>query len=152
MKTKRHSKILELIKNKEITTQEELLKHLKGQGFDVTQATISRDIKELRLVKILGKDGQYRYSVSPAGEIDYASKFSSIFSQSVIAVDRADSMVVLKCFVGMAQAACAAIDAMHFDGLIGTIAGDDTIFAQCRSSEQAAAMVEKVSKMIGGKN
>ena len=148
MKTKRQSHILELIKNYEITTQEELLQKLKEQGFSVTQATISRDIKELRLLKILGKNGQYHYSISPAGEVDYSSKFTSIFAQSVISADFANNMVVLKCFVGMAQAACAAVDAMHFEGLIGTIAGDDTIFAMCRTGEQAKSMVGKVNQML----
>ena len=114
MKAKRHAKILELISAHEIDTQEELLRRLRGAGFDVTQATVSRDIKELRLIKTLSGDGRYRYATS-AEELssDMSFKFLSIFSESVKTVDYAGNIVVVKCYTGMANAACAALDSIH---------------------------------------
>ena len=135
MKRKRHALILELIQQYEITTQDELLAKLRENGFEVTQATVSRDIKELRLVKAMSPSGQYRYMAGAAQGDEYLAKFYTIFSGSVISVDYAGNTCVVKCYAGMAQAACAAIDAMHFEGIVGTLAGDDTIFVLCRTPE-----------------
>lgn len=151
MKTRRHAKILELIQEKPINTQEELLRWLRDEGFDVTQATVSRDIKELRLVKILSSDGQYRYALGKNASSDISSKFHLLFADSVSTVDFAGNFVVIRCMVGMAQAVCAALDAMHWEGTVGTIAGEDTIFIATRSEGNAVALVTEFKKLIAGK-
>ena len=149
MKPKRHAKILELITQYEVNTQEDLLHLLKSVGFDVTQATVSRDIKELRLIKTLSDSGKYKYSVSLKEEpTNFAVKFHSIFHNSVSHIDYAENFVVLKCYVGMAQAACAALDAMKWDGVVGTIAGDDTIFVLMRSPAQAVDLASELKKLM----
>lgn len=151
MKTKRHSKILELIQDNTIDTQEELLRLLKRDGYDVTQATVSRDIKELRLIKILASNGQYKYSTGKNETTDISVKFYSLFSDSVLNVEFAGNIVVLKCMVGMAQAVCAAMDSMHWDGVVGTLAGDDTIFILVRNENSAINLVSEFKKLIAGK-
>lgn len=148
MKTKRHAKILELIQEHAIDTQEELLRWLKQEDFDVTQATVSRDIKELRLVKTLASDGRYRYSTGKSSETDMSGKFHSLFSDSVRSIDCAGNMVAIKCYVGMAQAVCAALDSMHWDGIVGTIAGDDTIFILMRTENTAVNLVGELRKLL----
>lgn len=140
--------ILKLIDKYEIGTQEELLEKLRENGFDATQATVSRDIKELRLVKQMDKNGSYRY-VEGKSETDiYLSKFNAIFAHSVISCDYAGNTVVIKCFTGMAQAACATFDNMKWEGLVGTIAGDDTIFALCRSELLAKELKDSIDKIV----
>ena len=149
MKTKRHSKILELISERDINTQEELLAYLKATGFDVTQATVSRDIKELRLVKTMVSDGKYRYASSVSdSNADIGTKYA-VFSQSTKSVDCAGNMVVVKCFNGMANAACAVLDAMNHEGVVGTLAGDDTIFVLMRDEKSATTLVGKIKELIG---
>lgn len=148
MKRKRHALILELIQQYEITTQDELLAKLRENGFEVTQATVSRDIKELRLVKAMSPSGQYRYMAGAAQGDEYLAKFYTIFSGSVISVDYAGNTCVVKCYAGMAQAACAAIDAMHFEGTVGTLAGDDTIFVLCRTPELTQQLKSSLDKML----
>ena len=143
MKRKRHALILELIQQYEITTQDELLAKLRENGFEVTQATVSRDIKELRLVKAMSPSGQYRYMAGAAQGDEYLAKFYTIFSGSVISVDYAGNTCVVKCYAGMAQAACAAIDAM-----VGTLAGDDTIFVLCRTPELTQQLKSSLDKML----
>ncbi len=148
MKTKRHSKILELISEKDIATQEDLLVYLRESGFDVTQATVSRDIKELRLVKTMISNGKYRYVSAPSeNNTDISTKYA-VFSQSVKGVDCAGNIIVIKCFTGMANAACAVLDAMNHEGIVGTLAGDDTIFILMRDENLALALVEKIKKLI----
>jgi len=150
VKSKRHSKILELIGRYSIDTQEELLKRLKEEGLDVTQATVSRDIKELRLIKIQSPDGKYKYAAATReNEGDQVSfKLHAIFSESVRSIDYAMNTVVVKCYTGLANAACAALDKMHFNGLVGTIAGDDTIFVLMRSEELALQLTQDLAKML----
>ena len=148
MKRKRHALILELIQQYEITTQDELLAKLREKGFDVTQATVARAIKELRLVKAMSPSGQYRYMAGAAQGDEYLAKFYTIFSGSVISVDYAGNTCVVKCYAGMAQAACAAIDAMHFEGIVGTLAGDDTIFVLCRTPELTQQLKSSLDKML----
>lgn len=152
MKAKRHAKILELISEYEIDTQEELLKLLKEQGFDVTQATVSRDIKELRLVKTLSRDGHYRYITgTKQASNDMAFKFHSIFSESVNSVDCAGNIVVVKCYTGMANAACAALDSIHWNGVVGTLAGDDTIFVLIRNEQRAVELMGELKSLLNKK-
>jgi len=149
MKAKRHAKILELIGEKNINTQEELQNELSKQGFQVTQATVSRDIKELRLIKSLSNDGSYHYTTHQKERgSDLSFKFHAIFSESVQSVDYAQNLVVVKCYTGMANAACAALDSIHWEGLVGTIAGDDTILAVMRSEPMAEKMIEDLNKLI----
>lgn len=137
MKKKRHGAILELIKSEPISTQEELLSYLCEHGFNVTQATVSRDIKELHLVKRADGKGQYKYCVSDISEGKNSNRFDSIFSSTIISVECASNMVCIKCHVGMANAACAALDSMEWEEIIGTLAGDDTIFVMCKTAHAA---------------
>ena len=149
MKKKRLNLILEIIEKNLIGTQEELLDKLRENGMEVTQATISRDIKELRIVKSMDSTGQYRYSVSDKSESDrLGDKFRSIFEHSVKSADYAGNTLVIHCYNGMAQAACAAFDSMRWDGLVGTLAGDDTVFALCRTEEMASQMKKTISAII----
>ena len=134
MKSSRHSKILEIISEQPIETQDELLSRLKTEGYRVTQATISRDIKDLRLVKTLGGDGKYRYAEAQAGSSDIRSNFDQLFVSSVVSMDIAQNIVVIKTLSGMANAVCAALDSTGNSSIVGTIAGDDTIFVACRSN------------------
>ncbi len=148
MKTKRHSKILELISEKDISTQEDLLIYLRESGFDVTQATVSRDIKELRLVKTMVSDGKYRYTpASSDNNADVSTKYA-VFNQSAKSVDYANNMIVIKCYNGMANAACAVLDAMNHEGVVGTLAGDDTIFVLMRDEKMAVTLVENIRKLM----
>ena len=148
MKTRRHAKILDLIREQDIDTQEELLKKLRDCGFDVTQATVSRDIKELRLVKNLTSKGKYRYSTGQDNARDISLKFYSLFSDSVLSVEAAQNIVVVKCITGMAQAVCASMDTINFQGIVGTLAGEDTILAVCKSNEIALERQEEFKKLM----
>lgn len=149
MKTKRHEAILKIITENEVYTQEGLQQKLSEMDFDVTQATVSRDIKSLDLVKIITPEGKYRYAPKTADESRGRQvKFRSIFMEAVIQVDYAQNIVVVKCHVGMGNAACAAIDTMNLDGVVGTLAGDDTIFILMRDSEQARLLAVKIEDML----
>ncbi len=149
MKKNRHTKILELINTHDIDTQEELLRRLREDGFDVTQATVSRDIKELRLVKSLTPGGKYKYSAGKDGNRDHSTKFYSLLADSGISSVSAGNMIVIKCQVGMAQAVCASMDALHWDGIVGTLAGDDTIFIVAKDSAYAQKLADDFRKMMG---
>lgn len=149
MKSKRHSAILELISEHAIDTQEELLGKLNSLGFSVTQATVSRDIKELRLIKAQSPDGGYHYTTNAKPEsVDISFKFHAIFSESVIHIDYAGNTIVIKCYTGMASAACAALDSIDWKGVVGTIAGDDTIFILMRDEASAVEFVQQLGKLI----
>lgn len=153
MKKRRQAKILDIIKNFNVETQEELQERLRESGFEVTQATISRDIKELRLVKELSDSGRYVYSSGKKSTNDSVSaRAAGIFVDSVISVDYALNTVCIKCFSGMAGAACAAIDSMHWSDVLGTIAGDDTIFVLCRSENAARNFTLNLEKSLNVKN
>lgn len=148
MKTKRHAKILELIRGQAIDTQEELLRLLRQDGFDVTQATVSRDIRELRLIKTLGSDGRYRYSTVQMEHGTLSAKFHSLFADTVVGVDYAQNIVVVRCLSGMAQAACAAMDSLHWDNVVGTLGGEDTFICILKTEEQAVGLVAELKKMM----
>lgn len=148
MKSRRHAKILDIITEYPIETQDELLTRLKDEGYKATQATISRDIKDLRLVKTLGSDGKYRYVSASKNSTDIRSNFSSLFASSVNSIDFAQNIVVIKTLSGMAQAVCAALDSNDYKAVVGTIAGDDTIFIACRSSQLAVSLTEELKKLI----
>ena len=141
MKSSRHEKILEIINRQPIETQDELLEALSREGCKVTQATISRDIKDLRLVKTLGTDGRYRYTASQDNSVDIRSSFSHLLITSVLSIDRAQNIVVVKTLGGMANALCAALDSMGNHAIVGTLAGDDTIFIACRENDDASQLM-----------
>lgn len=147
MKTKRQSRILEIIQSRRIETQDELIVALQESGFPVTQATVSRDIKELRLIKTLDNTGAYCYAVATPEKAQISSRFHSIFQDSVRSVDFAGNLVVVKCIAGMANAACAAMDSMHWDTVIGTLAGDDTFVCITKTQENAIGLVEELKKL-----
>lgn len=149
MKKRRHEKILELIARYSIDTQEELLRLLRESGFDVTQATVSRDIKELRLLKTLSPDGKYQYAPAQEDAKANSAKFYSLFADSAVSVDTAQNIVCVKCMTGMANAVCAAMDSIRRDDVVGTLAGDDTIFILMRSDESAGLLAGELKKMIG---
>ena len=145
MKKARHKKILSLINEYNIDRQEVLLEYLQKEGFNVTQATVSRDIKELGLIKKSGENGVYKYIEPMAGK----SK-QNIFVDIVTSIDYAINIVVIKCHNGMAQAACAALDSMNYSNIVGTIAGDDTIFAVMRTEYDAKKLVKAFKELIWG--
>ena len=149
MKKRRHKLILELIEKYDIGTQEELLQMLREKGCDVTQATVSRDVKELRLLKILGSSGIYKYSVEKVADNGYKGMFDALFQSAMTKVDYAGNICVIKCSPGLAGAACATIDAMNVHEVVGTIAGDDTIFMLCRTADEARGVAEALNRMIG---
>jgi transcriptional regulator of arginine metabolism len=150
MKIKRQSKIVEIIKQNDIETQEELAAMLKLSGFDVTQATVSRDIRELKLSKIATENGTQKYTVysSVLSEANFNDKFIRVFKDAVISMDYANNMIVLKTLEGMAMAVAACIDAMNHSEALGTIAGDDTIFCVVKSERDAMNMINKFKEII----
>ena len=155
MKSLRHEKILEIISKYDVETQEELTEYLKMEGFAVTQATVSRDINALRLIKVAVTSGassenKYKYSVNTSkDEVDsiIGAKFQSILGQAVVSIDYAGNLVVMKTYAGMAQASAAALDSMSIENILGTIAGDDTILIVVRTEEEAAEFVKKIEKI-----
>lgn len=148
MKITRHAKILEIIGQKDIETQEELVEELKNMGMDITQATVSRDVKELKLIKVLSSSGKYKYSVIAHGENMMAEKLVTIFTQTVIGMDYVGNTIVLKTLSGSASAAAEAMDSLGFDGIVGSLAGDNTIFVLARTTEKAQELVSKFNKLI----
>lgn len=147
MKYNRHAKILELIESNIIETQEELAEKLRESGIEVTQATVSRDIKELRLIKVATGNGHYKYAQINPIENGVSAKLLTIFSESFISSDYANNIVVVKTLPGMAQAAASAIDSLKWFEIVGTIAGDDTIMIVCRAEKIAEELVNKFNKM-----
>ena len=149
MKALRLAKIVELVEKNEVYTQEDLLQLLAQEGITTTQATISRDIKELNLVKSVTEDGKYKYTTSRKKQTDtMEKKFRSVFVESVVLVDYAQNIVVVKCHTGMANAACAALDTMGLEGIVGTLAGDDTIFILMRTEELARNISDEIRAML----
>lgn len=148
MKSARHQAILDLIEKHPIDRQEELLAHLRKEGFDVTQATVSRDIRDLQLVKVADAEGRYRYMPAAAsGKVTHSpSRFEMIFKESVIKVDYAGHMVLVKCFSGMANAACEMFDAKQWNNVVGTLSGDDTFFILMRTEKDAAEICKALQQ------
>ena len=149
MKSQRQAKILEIISNKNIETQEQLLSELQAEGFRGTQATISRDIKELRIVKELTSLGTYRYTISAN---DFSSTFSTrlntIFRECVISFDYAQNIIVVRTLPGLASAAGSAIDAMNLNTIVGTLAGDDTGMIVMRDTNSAATLCGEIKSLL----
>lgn len=156
MKSLRHEKILEIISKNDVETQEELTEFLKKEGFAVTQATVSRDIKALRLIKVAlhgtkGSENRYKYSINTSrDEADslLGAKFKSILGQAIISIDCAGNLVVIKTYAGMAQGSAAALDSMNIPDILGTIAGDDTVLIIVRTNDEAIDFVNKIESLI----
>ena len=148
MKVSRHAKIIEIIHSKKVETQEQLAEELKNNGFDITQATVSRDINELKLIKVVNAYGTYSYVTSSQGDSFLSNKLANIFSQTVLYVDHVDKFIVLKTISGAGAAAAEALDSLKFNGIVGTVAGDNTVFILVRKEEDTKEIIHQVKKMI----
>lgn len=148
MKTKRQRKIIELITNYDIETQEELAAKLVENGFNVTQATISRDIRELNLTKIATKGGKQKYAVQSSSDIVSNSKYMRVLNDGIITMDTAGNILVVKTVSGMAMAVAAALDAMQIKEILGCIAGDDTIICVVKHAEETDRVKEHIESFI----
>ena len=149
MKSQRQAKIMEIISNKNVETQEQLLAELQNAGFRSTQATISRDIKELRIVKELTNFGTYRYSTATS-EVSstFSSKLNTIFRECITGFDYAQNIIVIRTMPGLASAAASALDAMSMSVVLGTLAGDDTVFIVMRDNNAAAAFCGEIKNLL----
>lgn len=147
-KKERLSRILELIQEKDIATQEELADALRSDGFDVTQATVSRDIRELRLQKARIPGGGQKYTAPPNDDLLIVQKYSHVMKAGLTSMDRAQNILVIRTVSGMAMAVAAAIDSLHFPEVVGCIAGDDTIMVAVRSADDTASLMKKIQDMI----
>ena len=148
MKSERHAKIVELIKKYDIDTQEELADRLNREGYNVTQATVSRDIRELKLTKVSDGSGKQKYLV-PGGKDGIGNdRFIRILREAYISVDMAQNILVVKTVAGMAMAVAAAIDAMEWNEIVGCIAGDDTIMCAVRTVDDTKNLMEKIRKLV----
>ena len=149
MKAKRQQEILRIIEEQDVDTQDQLLTELRARGVQSTQATISRDIKELHLIKELTSYGTYRYAVSERkASLNFAGRLRTIFKEGVTSFDVAQNIVVLKTMPGLASAACAAIDGMDITNLVGSLAGDDTAILIMRTNEDAAEFCNEIHSML----
>ena len=149
MKTARQNVILQIISEHDIETQGQLIEALAEKGIASTQATLSRDIKDLQLVKELGENGKYHYVVSgKTKNTDHELRLRKIFRESVTAYSVAQNIVVIKTLPGLASAACSTLDAMHIDNLVGTLAGDDTAFLAMKDNQSASNFCHEIEKMF----
>lgn len=149
MKISRHAKIIDLINRYDIETQEELAEYLNKEGFQVTQATISRDIRELKLTKIAVSGGKQKYAVMQTTAAGMNEKFLRVLRDGFVSMDMAQNILVVKTVSGMAMAVAAAIDAMNWPEVAGCIAGDDTIMCAVRSVEETVQVMDKIRKIVG---
>ena len=148
MKTKRHAMIIKIIASRDVETQEELARLLGEQGFQVTQATVSRDIKELRLIKVLTSEGHYKYATVEKAESDLQERFIRLFSNCVVSITNAGTLIVVKTISGSASVAGEAIDSLKWPEIAGSIAGDNTIFVAIREGKNAAEIIKRFQKMM----
>ncbi len=148
MKVNRHAKIVELVGKYKIETQEELAERLKEEGFQITQATVSRDIRDLKLTKVPAEDGGQKYAVLKATESVLKDKYVRIMKDGFVSMNNAQNLVVIKTESGMAMAVAAAIDEMHWSEVVGSIAGDDTIMCAVHSTEEALSVMDKIRKIV----
>ena len=153
MKTDRHNLILKIISEYDVETQEDLLSILREKGYNATQATISRDIRELRLTKIATEKGRQKYAVmhNRTGTHDVSDKYIRVLHDALVSVDTAQNILVLKTVAGMAMGVAAAVDSLHIDGVVGCIAGDDTVFCAIKTVEATFEVAEKIKKLTSGK-
>lgn len=148
LRSARHAKILEIISKKEIETQEELCAELNALNLVVTQATISRDIRDLHLFKVAGIEKKYRYAYINGGESEISPKMKSLFRDCVVSVKSAKNLVVVKTLTGNGANAGAVVDKLNYAGIVGSVAGDDTLLIVCEDDDCAVAVVEKINEFI----
>ena len=148
MKTRRQAKILELIQQNNVETQEELSAYLERDGYQVTQATVSRDIRELKLTKIATDNGRQKYAVIADADIGMLEKYARVLREGYVSMDIAQNILVIKTVSGMASAVCAAIDAMKMNEVVGSIAGDDTLICIIRTNDDAVMTMKKLRKLV----
>ena len=148
MKTKRQAKMLELIKRNDIETQEELSDYLEREGYQVTQATVSRDIRELKLTKVAMSNGRQKYVALQETDENLSQKYVRVFHAGFVSMDMAQNILVIKTVSGMAMAVAAALDAMHMHEIVGCIAGDDTIMCAIRSVDDTVAVMNRLKKLV----
>ena len=148
MKTERQNRILDLIVKKEIGTQEELMEELNKSGYSVTQATVSRDIREMKLTKVALSDGKLRYVAYRETEDDLAEKYKRIFRDGFLSMDNAQNILVIRTVSGMAMAVAAALDHMELHEIVGSIAGDDTIMCAIRSIDDTISVMNKLEEAL----
>lgn len=148
MKSDRHNRIIELVTENDIETQEELAGYLKADGYDVTQATVSRDIRKLGLTKVPGTSGRSKYAVAGSKEKTADKQYIHALKDTVISVDSAMNLIIIKTESGMAMAVAAAVDALEIDGIVGSIAGDDTIMCAAKSIAAAEKVTETIKDQI----
>ncbi len=148
MKAERHAKIIELIRKHKIETQEELADRLNEEGYNVTQATVSRDIRELKLTKVADGAGRQKYVFLDGKDNSMSDKFIRILKEAYVSVDMAQNILVVKTVSGMAMAVAAAIDAMNYHEIVGCIAGDDTIMCAVRTVEDTKNLMDKIHKLV----
>lgn len=149
-KAKRHIKIRELIAEFDIETQDELVQRLKDLGFNVTQATVSRDIKEMHLIKVPASGGKYKYGIPTQQRFDAEEKLQRRMMESFVSIDHAENFIVLKTLPGNANAIGALIDDLDWEEIMGTICGDDTCLILCRTAKKAKTVLNRLSEMISG--
>ena len=148
MKTDRHKKILEVIDRYEVGTQEELAKILNNEGYNVTQATVSRDIREMRLTKISVEKGKQKYAAMASSDNEISDRLIRVLKEGFVSMDMAQNILVIKTAPGMAMAVCAAIDALEWNEIVGSIAGDDTIMCAVRTVNDTLLVMNKIKKLI----
>lgn len=149
MKKSRHAKIIELIEKYDVETQEDLADYLREAGFQVTQATVSRDIRELKLSKIPTGEGRQKYVILKQDDSHLVDKYIRVLKDGLISMDMAQNILVIKTVSGMASAVAVAVDAMKFKEIIGSIAGDDTIMMAVRTVDDTKVVMDKIHKMLG---
>ena len=151
MKKQRQQTIIQLITEHEIETQDELISMLTAEGYKVTQATISRDIRELKISKVLGGGGKYHYAMSGNNDSVHKNTFKNAYATAIISIDSVGNIIVVKTHPGLAQAVAAGIDAMHISGILGCVAGDDTIITVARDAEIATQSIYKLKEEMSGR-
>lgn len=148
MKGNRHQKIIELVDNYEIETQEELADRLRDEGFQVTQATVSRDIRALKLSKVSCGNGRQKYVAMKQDDTHLNAKYIRVLKDGFVSMDKAQNILVIKTVSGMAMAVAAAVDALEMEEIVGSIAGDDTIMAAVRTIEDTQVVMDKITEMM----
>jgi transcriptional regulator of arginine metabolism len=149
MKRERHEVVVELINKYDIETQEELAAYLKKEGYDVTQATVSRDIRQLNLSKVAAGNGRQKYVILKNDDTNLNDKYIRVLRDGFVSMNMAQNILVIKTVQGMAMAVAAALDAMRFPEIVGCIAGDDTIFAAIKSVDDTKAVIERINEVLG---
>lgn len=150
MKEKRHEKIIELIGQYDIETQDELADKLRETGFQVTQATVSRDIRKLKLSKVPGRDGRQKYALLNGQNHQMSEKYVGILRQAFVSMDSAQNILVIKTVSGMAMALATALDSINWKEILGCVAGDDTVMCVIRTEADTAAIMEELKKIVDG--